>query len=296
MSQPAFIRPGDRHNNVINFGEKPSQSIIYVDPAMARRVLAKNTRNRPIRENHVVILMREMEDGRWQYNGESIKWSVDDVLLDGQHRLTALSRMPDDFPPIPFLVVRGLPASAQDTMDQGSKRTAGDQMAIDGLVGTSNQRIVAGALRVYIDWTSGNFFTDKVANRLSNTEIVAWAHSHPIEMDLINDIATDRLRRVKIRPSVTLAVMLHLRQIDGEAQREFAEALYTGANLDTGSPTLALRERFDRLQQQKITTTDRDAVAFFITAWNAWREGRRLTKLQRPKVGSWTRDNFPEAK
>lgn len=97
--------------------EKPSQSIIYVDPAMARRVLAKNTRNRPISETHVKRLMDEMRSGRWQYNGEAIKWSVDDVLLDGQHRLTALSRMPDDFPALPFLVVRGLPTASQDTMD-----------------------------------------------------------------------------------------------------------------------------------------------------------------------------------
>ncbi|SPX87637.1 hypothetical protein [Mycobacteroides abscessus] len=111
--------------------EKPSQSIIYVDPAMARRVLAKNTRNRPISETHVKRLMDEMRSGRWQYNGEGIKWSVDDVLLDGQHRLTALSRMPDDFPALPFLVVRGLPTASQDTMDQGRTRSAGDQRAAE---------------------------------------------------------------------------------------------------------------------------------------------------------------------
>lgn len=283
-------------HNVIQFHEKPSQSILLVTPATARSVLSRNTRNRPISEAHVATLMREMESGRWQYNGEAIKWSVDNELLDGQHRLTALSRMPDNFPAIPFLVVRGLPVSTQDTMDQGRKRTAGDQLAIDGLLGSSNQRIIAGAIRVYIEWTSGHFFGDRVRARLSNPEIVAWAHAHPIEMELINDLATDRLRRVKVRPSVTLAVMLKLRQVDGEAQREFAEALYTGANLESGSPILALRERFDRIQQQKIRTSDRDAVAFFIVAWNAWRDGRRLTKLQRPKVGTWTRDNFPEPK
>ncbi|SDT87231.1 hypothetical protein SAMN04488548_12433 [Gordonia westfalica] len=89
--------------------QKPSASTIFVDPAMARRVLAKNTHNRPIKESQVVRLMAEMTSGRWKYNGEAIKWSIDDVLLDGQHRLTALARMDDNFPAIPFLVVRGLP-------------------------------------------------------------------------------------------------------------------------------------------------------------------------------------------
>ncbi|SDT84116.1 hypothetical protein SAMN04488548_10623 [Gordonia westfalica] len=85
--------------------QKPSASTIFVDPAMARRVLAKNTHNRPIKESQVVRLMAEMTSGRWKYNGEAIKWSIDDVLLDGQHRLTALARMDDNFPAIQSFVV-----------------------------------------------------------------------------------------------------------------------------------------------------------------------------------------------
>lgn len=281
--------------NVLPFGEKPSQAIILVSPEMARRVLANNTRNRPISEHHVKKLMREMESGRWTYNGEAIKWSVDSVLLDGQHRMTALSRMPDGFESIPFLVVRGLPTSAQDTMDQGKVRAAGDQLAIDGM-GGNNSRIIAGAIRVYTLWLNGNLFGDQTAVSISNPEIVAWAHEHPIDMAMLEDIADARLRRVKIRPSVTLAVMLRLRQVDGEAQREFAELLYSGAGLDAGSPILALRERLDRIREHKVRTSDRDYIAFMIVAWNAWRDGRRLSKLQRPKVGTWTRENFPEAK
>lgn len=46
MSVHAFKDP--RH-------EKPSASIIYIDPPMARRVLEKNTRNRPISELHVQL-------------------------------------------------------------------------------------------------------------------------------------------------------------------------------------------------------------------------------------------------
>ncbi|SDT83881.1 hypothetical protein [Gordonia westfalica] len=114
--------------------QKPSASTIFVDPAMARRVLAKNTHNRPIKESQVVRLMAEMTSGRWKYNGEAIKWSIDDVLLDGQHRLTALARMDDNFPAIPFLVVRGLPADTQSTMDQGTTRTAGDQLVLEGFL------------------------------------------------------------------------------------------------------------------------------------------------------------------
>lgn len=281
--------------NVLPFPEKPSQSIIYVGPDMARRVLAKNTRNRPISEMHVQKLMAEMQSGRWQYNGEAIKWSTENVLLDGQHRLTAMSRMPDDFPAIPFLVVRGLPTESQNTMDQGRVRAAADQLVIDQLAG-HNSKIIASAIRVYVPWMDSKLFMDSRLQALSNPQVVEWASEHPTEMAMLNELATAQLRRVKVRPSITLAVMLAFREIDGEAQREFAEALYTGAGLESGNPILALRDRLDRLKENKVKESDRDQIGFFITTWNAWRSGRKLTKLQRPRSGAWTSENFPEAK
>lgn len=278
-----------------NKPEKPTQSVIYIDPPMARRVLERNTRNRPISELHVQRLMDEMRSGRWQYNGEAIKWSVDNVLLDGQHRLTALSRL-DDSIRLAFLVVRGLPSDSQDTMDQGRTRTAGDQLNIDGITDGSDSRVIAGAIRVYIQWTTGGLFRDQIASRIGNPEVVQWAKEHPLEISLMREILCDRVRRVKTRPSVTLAVLLNFYLIDGEAAREFATGLYSGAGLESGDPILALRNRLDRIYTQKIKTVDRDIIAFFITAWNAWRAGRKMEKFQRPVGGSWAADNFPVAR
>lgn len=35
-------------------------------------------------------------------------------------------------------------------------------------------------------------------------------------------------------------------------------------------------------------------IAFFVLAWNAFRDERQLSKFQRPNGGSWSRDNYPE--
>ncbi|ANO16801.1 hypothetical protein I3U42_08620 [Mycobacteroides abscessus subsp. abscessus] len=239
--------------------------------------------------------MDEMRSGRWQYNGEAIKWSVDDVLLDGQHRLTALSRMPDDFPALPFLVVRGLPTASQDTMDQGRTRSAGDQLNIDGLIRNADSKVIAGAIRVYIDWQGGGLFRDRASNRVSNPMVIEWAQNHPIEISIMTAILGTEMRRVKARPSLTLAVLLHFHLIDGEAAREFCAGLYTGVGLSAGNPILALRDRLDRISTQGFKSTDRDTIGLFVLAWNAWRNDRKLTKFQRPAGGSWTRDTFPEA-
>lgn len=263
---------------------------------MARRVLEKNTRNRPIKERHVLWLMDEMTSGRWQYNGEAIKWSVDNVILDGQHRLTALSRL-DDSVSFPFLVVRGLPTESQDTMDQGRTRSAGDQLSIDGLASDGESRIIAGGIRVYVQWMSGGLFGDAKEHRVSNPGVVRWAKDHPIEMALMAEILTStKVRRVKSRPSLTLAVLLHFYLIDGEAARDFAEGLCSGASLAEGNPILTLRRRLERIRETNVQTSDRDVIAFFIIAWNAWRAGRSMEKFQRPHGGAWAPDNFPVAR
>lgn len=274
--------------------ESSQSSTIYVDPPMARRFLERNVRNRPVSEASVSRLFNEMISGRWQYNGEAIKWSTDGVLLDGQHRLEALSRIPDDSFKIPFLVVQGLPNSAQDTMDQGRTRTAADQMAIDGLTG-SDSKTIAGAIRIYLEWQNGIMFANRVINRIGNVEVVKWAHDHPFELSVMHELCGQKLRRVKCRPSLTVAVLFRFQMIDGEAAREFAEGLFTGAGLESGNPILTLRERLDRIKTQGLKISDRDLIAFFVMAWNAWREGRSLTKFQRPHGGSWERSNFPIA-
>lgn len=279
-----------------NPDERPTASIIYIDPPMARRVLEKNTRNRPISELHVQRLLGEMKSGRWQYNGEAIKWSTDNVILDGQHRLTALSRLDDSFS-LPFLVVRGLPTSAQNTMDQGRTRTAGDQLNIDGLTEGADSKIVAGAIRVYAQWMNGGLFGDVKVNRVGNPEVIEWAKDHPMEIAIMADILRDnRVRRVKARPSLTLAVLLRLHLIDGQAAREFSEKLFSGVGLESGDPILTLRERLDRIRTQAFQTPDRDMIAFFLIAWNAWRSGRKMDKFQRPAGGTWTAEKFPVAR
>lgn len=273
---------------------KSSQSVIWIDPPMARQFLEHNVRNRPVSEASVRRLFNEMMSGRWQYNGEAIKWSIDGVLLDGQHRLEALSRIPDDTFKIAFLAVRGLPNSAQDTMDQGRTRTAADQMAIDGLTG-SDSKTIAGAIRIYLEWQNGIMFANRVINRIGNVEVVKWAHDHQFELNVMHELCGKRLRRVKCRPSLTVAVLFRFQMIDAQAADEFAEGLFTGAGLESGNPILTLRERLDRIKTQGLKTSDRDLIAFFVLAWNAWREGRSMTKFQRPAGGSWDRTNFPIA-
>ncbi|QLY33287.1 hypothetical protein H0264_14545 [Nocardia huaxiensis] len=265
--------------------------IVQMDAAMARRELERNTNNRPVRLARVQQYLDDMNAGRWRFNGEAIKFAEDGQLLDGQHRLMALARTTGLV--LPMLVVRNLPRDTQVTMDQGTKRSPADQLALAGLAGHS-VTMVAAALRVYLVWMEGNLFGDVVRNPapVSTTKVVEFAEAYPDVVTRAERFATVATR-VKCRPAVACAVAIRLSEIDDQATIEFIRLWDTGVGLDVGSPILALRERLDSIRTTRTRTSDRDFIGLIVAAWNHWRRGKQVSKLQRPK-GGWTPENFPE--
>jgi hypothetical protein len=68
----------------------------WITPPLARELLKRNTDNRPLRPSHVTALRAAMTRGEWQHTHQCIAFSSDGDLLDGQHRLEALSGMLDN--------------------------------------------------------------------------------------------------------------------------------------------------------------------------------------------------------
>lgn len=98
---------------------------VIVTPVVARDWLKRNIDNRPLRPSTVAALKVAFERGEYVMTHQGIAFDVDGRLADGQHRLTAISEMPDTFR-IEMMVTRGLPAKAREVMDIGVKRTASD--------------------------------------------------------------------------------------------------------------------------------------------------------------------------
>jgi hypothetical protein len=81
--------------------------VVKVTPAMARQWLKRNSNNRPIRPSHVENLRLAFERGEYVLTHQGVAFSDDGVLIDGQHRLTAISLLPDGMS-FPMLVTREL--------------------------------------------------------------------------------------------------------------------------------------------------------------------------------------------
>jgi hypothetical protein len=263
--------------------------IVSVDPPTARRWLEANKRNRPILATAVERYRRDMAAGQWIFTADPLRFSASGMLLDGQHRLTALSML-DDSITITMLVIRGLPEDTQLFMDQGVKRTPGAQLA---LLGVKNANHVASAARLFIVWQSGLMFRDtSVAGLITSAQIQAWVADNADLVELEHELH-GKLSLVDGAPSVSTAAAFSFARVDRDEAINFISLLASGADLYEGHPILTLDKRLRRIRKEGIKVSNRDLLAFFVQAWNAWRDGRQMSKFQRPRGGSWSPANFP---
>jgi hypothetical protein len=267
----------------------PIVSFVSVTSAVAERWLAHNVHNRGISETGVLRYQDDMENGRFKMTGEPIQFSKSGVLLNGQNRLTALANC---VPPttIIFTVVRGLDDDVQFMMDQGIKRTPGQQF---GLIGVKNAGQVASAARLSLVWEEGLLFSDsKVRRGVSLARVEEWVAESANVVALYNNYLAQTVRQVGAKPAVAGAVAFQGLRIDPQAIIAFFQLLQARTNLPKGSPILALDNRLRRARTERFRVSQRDELALFITAWNAWMKGESLAKLQMPK-GGLTGSNFP---
>lgn len=153
-----------------------SMSTIQLTPQRAAELLEHNKVNRPISDSHVSRLERQITQGKWRFNGDTIKISEDGDVLDGQHRLWAVMGAKK---PIETIVVNGIAREAFATIDTLRKpRSGADVLALSGAERYRN--ITASALQWLIRYQRGaiSSFRDP-KNRVENSDIEESYAAHP---------------------------------------------------------------------------------------------------------------------
>lgn len=142
--------------------------IITITPEKAMQLLERNNINRPLNDQHVKRIARQITDGKWRFNGDTIKIATTNDVLDGQHRLWAIIEAKT---PVDTIIVEGIEREAFATIDTLRKpRSFADIVALNG---TSRHRnYIASALTWLIRWQSGVIETYKAPeNRVENSDI-----------------------------------------------------------------------------------------------------------------------------
>jgi hypothetical protein len=87
-------------------------------------LLAMNTANRKIKPAVVKMYHQDICDNRWMITNQGIGVDINNVLVDGQHRLQAIKMA--GYPAVPILIVYGLDPECRNVVDTHSKRTTRD--------------------------------------------------------------------------------------------------------------------------------------------------------------------------
>lgn len=124
----------NKRTSIMNYYEtKPSTNIevklTYVTPSIASNYLRFNDKNRKPSNEHVLFLAKQMKEGLFMENGESIVFDSNGILNDGQHRLLAIVKSGESYW-IP--VVRGVKPKSMATYDTGRNRSASDVLHLNG--------------------------------------------------------------------------------------------------------------------------------------------------------------------
>lgn len=149
-------------------GSEPMETrLTLVTPAMAREWLERNTDNRPLRPGVVDGFLNAYRRGEWKITHQGIAFAKSGRLLDGQHRLTFISQLPDKTV-VPMNVSNDLDEDAFDSIDQGFKRTTSDLYGVSGGLVAAARFMIKLALpdrsgitpqltKPYLDWVTPEY-------------------------------------------------------------------------------------------------------------------------------------------
>lgn len=266
---------------------------VQISPTLAKDLLSINKSNRRVRQYVVDKYAQQMSDGNWQWNGDSIKITVDGNMIDGQHKCYAIIKSGVT---IPLHIQTGLPEEAYQTIDDNCKRTAGDTVAH---LGFKNTNVLANLIKWIISYDVNKDFNRRSKEPSSNQDVATYLESlKPGQTKRIETAASKASGLSKKFKALTVsqAAFFHwlLSGIDQDDADQFIYLLTTGDGVnknDRTSSILLLRDRLVRLLGDRAGLDVHIRNAFIIKAWNSFRQGRIMKSL------NWTDvEDYPVAK
>ena len=254
-------------------------------PELATSLLERNQHNRPLSQAHVERIAKQIVEGKWKFNGDTIKVSDSGDVLDGQHRLWAEIEAKK---PIETIIVYGVPRDAFATIDTIRKhRNGGDVVALSGQV--RYRTIVAGALGWLLRWQRDTIEKHRSAEaRIENSDIEEAFEAHGTGMLR----AAERVRNLRglVNQPILAFFYYVLANRDAELAERMVNTLEDPAGVATTDPFFKLRAFFtaDHHKRKEPTVV----IALCIKAANAAHRDEKVGMLTWKNQGA-RREEFP---
>lgn len=267
--------------NILDLIPEGTSRTIIVTQSLASMMLERGIHNRSLRKAKIKCFMEDMINGKWEINGESLKFNLNGELVDGFHRLTAFKK--SGLESVKFTIFSKITDEAPSRLDSGSPRTPGDMVDFEQ---GKNSIMTATAIKIYHTLMDGRFGdVGSTVRIMSNHDV---KHYFRDNREKLEEIITKAQRAYKqsgkiFTPGIFGGVLMYLSTIDKTDAEFFMEKLGTGSDLPHDSPILALRNKFFRMKGTRLKLTQSEILKLCVFAWNKFRENKRCTVLHVPK-------------
>lgn len=238
--------------------------VAELTPAVASVLLTLNQANRKVSKVSVAKYARDIANGNWSLNGQTVVVSDDGSLNDGQHRCLAVI---DAEQSVPVVFVFGAERESRFTLDQGKGRMAGDFLGMNGY--TDPLALSAAAKYIWQHRELGRLSTQSMHSP-TKTEIQALVEQHP---DIANSLAAIPRKGCDSVGGRSLLAFCHWvfsRSADTVSADAFMRALVEGVNLGPRNPILYAR---NRLMAERGRMQPNERAELIFRAWNCHRRG-----------------------
>lgn len=247
---------------------KPFSDLMKIYPVHARIFLRYNEDNRKLSNLFTNRLSKDIKTDKYAINGESIKFSIDEKLNDGQHRLQAILK---SGLPMETFVTFGVTRASRMTLDQGKPRTTANYLSMDGRVNASKAAATAGLLLGFYEFEGKDISKDNVATKQDvrdyyyrNSDEIDFAVSHTNKRDMIPYAPTSALA----------TAYFIIQKIDFDNVDDFYNAFMSGANIDHDSPINYLRSHLVNDNKASV----RERIILILQYWIKWKKGEKLKR------------------
>lgn len=262
---------------------------VSLTPELAGHLLEHNKINRPISDGHVQRIARQIIDGKWRFNGDTIKIAESGDVLDGQHRCWAVIEAKQ---PVDTIIVSGIERDAFATIDTLRKpRSGSDVIALNGQ--ELHRNTIAGTLSWLIRWQRGVLERwREPTNKVENADIEAAFQAH--NKGIVRAVERSMTIRRIANPSIMGFVYYIAANQNLELGEQLITALDSPGRLAQTHPFFQLRSYFlnqgPRGRKDPLVT-----IALTFKALNAAYSGTPVKQLNWKSQGKLTED-FPKLK
>lgn len=234
-------------------------------PEIASHLLSINNDNRNIRRIALTRYTKNITDGQWIYNGESIKVSSTGELNDGQHRCEAVVKTGI---PIEVDFKFGLDRDSRKTLDQPATRIAADYLRMGSTV---NSETAAAVTRVVLSYEAADRKRVGSTGAVTNAEIVQRVMTDS-KIAESAEFASQRKRFCinLLKPHQVGFLHYILTDIDASDADLYLDQILQGVNIGREDAAFAVRTRL--ISDSRLTAAEKIELA--LRGWVAFRRKR----------------------